>query len=618
MGKLRDYFLNRYPRTDFHELNQDWIITMLYDMIDQVENFVTMNAVKYASPIQWSITSQYEKNTIVVDPVTGTAYISAKPVPMGVALSRTDYWNVIFDLGRFITLAAQNFANSYEAVVTTTATMPTDKDKWVVWNSILYRAKNDIHVGDMYVIDGNIEKYTVEMFFDELAHLIAEETEARIEADNDLHSEIVDESVARENADTTLQDNIDAEAQTRANQDYILNGRIDEEANARYEADQAIQNYYNGQVDSINSHIGDLSALQTSNKSNVVSSINEVFSLAKKRRLQGKKIHIFGDSISDQDWSGSGVNPAGKLPVWVDYFQQSLAGIATVTNDSEVGRMMIQLPLILDNYNSIDADIVIVELGTNDFNNNVILGNYNANIQCFTAAVGNSFVKIGQLTNYNAEIWFITPFTRYFTYGINNNHETLECFRQSIIGFMKHWGGCWINGDGVPRMNNFFNALYDGLHPRAEFNQSLASYIESCLETFKCDVEFTNSSYYGDLGDLIDNTKFTNQSSIRYHLNGQSVIVEGMLYPVSNTITVGDYITTGNIGDLMQIVMPATYQPASVFINDVTQSTCPAFVFVSDNKLCWRIDHDRTNVLQLAFRFEFKPNWCNVFTDGMA
>jgi len=266
MGKLRNYFLNHYPRTDFHELNQDWMISMLFDMINQVENFVEMNSVKYADPIQWDITRQYEKNTIVIDEITGTAYITSKPVPKGVALSRTEYWNVIFDLGRFITLAAQNFANSYEAVLTTTATMETDKDKWVVWNSILYRAKNDIHVGDRYVIDGNIEKYTVEMFFDELAHLIAEETEARIEADTGLHNEIIDESVARENADIALQDNIDAEATARKNADTTLQNNIGAEATARENADTTLQDNIDAEIENrTNSDNNIIGLIQTAN-----------------------------------------------------------------------------------------------------------------------------------------------------------------------------------------------------------------------------------------------------------------------------------------------------------------------------------------------------------------
>lgn len=301
MGKLRNYFLNHYPRTDFHELNQDWMITMLYDMINQVENFVEMNSVKYADPIQWNITRQYEKNTIVVDGITGTAYISSKPVPMGVALPRTEYWNVIFDLGRFITLASQNFANSYEAVLTTTATMPTNKDGWIVWNSLLYRAKNDIHTGDMYVVDGNIERYTVEMFFDELTHLIAEETEARIEADTALHDEIVDESVARENADNTLQDNIDAEATARENADNVLQDNIDAEATARENADTTLQDNIDAEAtarqesidaeatarenadDDLQGEIGTLSNLDTVHKANLVEAANEINSLVKKR-----------------------------------------------------------------------------------------------------------------------------------------------------------------------------------------------------------------------------------------------------------------------------------------------------------------------------------------------
>lgn len=634
MGKLINYFLNHYPRTDFHELNQDWMISMLFDMINQVENFVEMNSVKYADPIQWDITRQYEKNTIVVDAITGTAYISSKPVPMGVALSRTEYWSVIFDLGRFITLAAQNFANSYEAVLTTTATMPTDKDGWIVWNSLLYRAKNDIHTGDMYVVDGNIERYTVEMFFDELAHLIAEETQARIEADTSLHGEIVDESVARENADNTLQDNIDTEATarenadstlqqninneatTRANQDWTLNERIDEEAQRRYDADQSIFEML-GQVDS---KIGQLSDLETSNKSNVVSSINEVLNKASKRRLQGKKIWIFGDSISDQDWEGSGVSGAGKLPCWVDYFEQNLNGVATVYNDSEVGRKLIELPTILDNnYPTIDADIVIIELGTNDFGGHVFLGNYyDENLVCFARGVVASFVKIAQKTNFKAEIWFITPFTRTFDFGINAQYEILECYRQCIIGFMKHYGGCWINGDAVPRMNNFFGAYFDNIHPRTEFAPSLASYIETCIETYKCDVEFTNNAYLGDLSPLIDHTKFDNRSSLQYYMNGQSLILEGMLYPINTALEVGGYITTQSIGDLVQLVTPNRYFTASCFSTDTSDSSIPAFVFMSDSKLCWRIDHDRVNyVQQLSFRMEFQPNWCNVFTDGM-
>ena len=138
MGALLTQFLNKYPYTDFHELNADWMIKTLMEMINQVENFVSLNAIKYADPIQWNITAQYEKNTVVIDPLTGTAYISVQPVPMGVALTNTDYWTVVFDLGSFVVRAAKNFSNRYEADTTLTATFSSSNGDWLVWGDTLY------------------------------------------------------------------------------------------------------------------------------------------------------------------------------------------------------------------------------------------------------------------------------------------------------------------------------------------------------------------------------------------------------------------------------------------------------------------------------------------------
>lgn len=249
---------DNFPYTNFHELNLDWILKVLKNIETTLDEFVSLNIIKYADPIQWDITRQYPKNTIVIDPISGTAYISVDNVPQGVALSNTDYWSVVFDLGRFITLAASNFADSYESVLTTTATMPTDEGKWVVWNSILYEALNDIHVGDRYVEDGNIKRRTVEYFCDKIKDQIAAEIQARINADNLLRADIDAEVLARGNADITLQNNIDAEVLARGNADITLQSNIDGEVMARQTAD------------------GDLTQLTTSNKSNLVAAINEV------------------------------------------------------------------------------------------------------------------------------------------------------------------------------------------------------------------------------------------------------------------------------------------------------------------------------------------------------
>lgn len=231
---------DNFPYTNFHELNLDWILKVLKDIENTIDEFVSLNIIKYADPIQWDIVRQYPKNTIVIDPVSGTAYISVDNVPQGVPLSNTDYWSVVFDLGRFITLASQNFALSYEAVLTTTATMPTVEGGWVVWNSILYEALNDIHVGDAYVINGNIKKTPVEEFFNRLKATVTQEILDRQAADTALGGRIDQEILDRQAADTALTGRIDQEILDRQTTDSALSDRIDHEIIDRQAADTAL------------------------------------------------------------------------------------------------------------------------------------------------------------------------------------------------------------------------------------------------------------------------------------------------------------------------------------------------------------------------------------------
>ena len=286
---------DNFPYTNFHELNLDWILKVLKDIETTIDQFVSLNIIKYADPIQWDITRQYPKNTIVIDPISGTAYISVDNVPQGVALSNTDYWSVVFDLGRFITLASQNFAVSYEPVLTTTATMPTVEGGWVVWNSLLYEALNDIHIGDRYVEDGNIKKTPVEVFFNRLKAEINTEILDRISADNALGGRIDQEILDRQAADNSLGGRIDQEILDRQAADNALGDRIDQEILDRRAADNALES-------SINTKIGNLNNLDTANKNNIVGAINEVFTTLNRVKghwITPEDFGAVGDGISD-------------------------------------------------------------------------------------------------------------------------------------------------------------------------------------------------------------------------------------------------------------------------------------------------------------------------------
>lgn len=317
-GEDMSYLDFDFPHTRFFESDLRELIKQVFIMNDLVTNFVSINAIKYADPIQWDITKSYEKNTVVIDGNSGVAYISVKPVPPGISLTREQYWTKVFDLSMFITKGAANFANAYEAEPTTTATQTTQEGNWVVWDGTLYQALTNIHPGDRYVPGGNIRKMTVEDFYailksiidnevhereagdDALEVALNEETEIRGEADNALHTEIVHESVDRENADNTLQDNIDAEAIARENADNTLQNNINAEAAARENADNTLQDNIDAEATArenadvlINNKIGELSDLNTDNKDNIVSAINDALSRA---RIYGTKAELINDT----------------------------------------------------------------------------------------------------------------------------------------------------------------------------------------------------------------------------------------------------------------------------------------------------------------------------------
>ena len=163
----------KVPYTNFHNLNQDWIIRRMQDFEDYMQNIVQISVIKYADPIQWRITGQYEQSTVVIDAESGIAYISVQPVPAGIAITNTDYWTPVFDLQQIL---------------------------------------------------GDIDQD------------LADETTAREAADTTLQENIDAEAAARSAADTALQENIDAETAARSAADTTLQEAIDDlEINVRPE-----------------------------------------------------------------------------------------------------------------------------------------------------------------------------------------------------------------------------------------------------------------------------------------------------------------------------------------------------------------------------------------------
>ena len=239
--------IHKAPYTNFHDLNLDWIMDELNEFNTKLTNFVSLATIKYANPIQWNITSQYEANTVVVDR-NGNAYLSVQPVPSGVSLDRTEFWTKIgnfdelwADVKRAITPIDEGHSP------TATAARAVNDLVWV--NGALVRVTKAMIAGDAYVPGSNcvssstneVLHYLINAFNEGLS---AEKT-ARENADTQLQTAINTEKTARENADTKLQTAINTEKTARENADTQLQTAINTETTARENADAELQHSIN-------------------------------------------------------------------------------------------------------------------------------------------------------------------------------------------------------------------------------------------------------------------------------------------------------------------------------------------------------------------------------------
>ena len=236
--------IHKAPYTNFHDLNLDWIMEVLNEFNTKLTNFVSLATIKYADPIQWDITSQYEANTVVVDS-KGNAYLSVQPVPSGVSLDRTEFWTKI---GNFDEL----WADVKKAITpndeghssTATAARAVNDLVWV--DGALVRITRAMNAGDAYVPGSNcVSSSTNEVLHYLITALnegLSTEKQAREDADSDLQTAIDTEKQAREDADSNLQTAIEAEQTVREDADTQLQTAIEAEQTARENTDKDLQN----------------------------------------------------------------------------------------------------------------------------------------------------------------------------------------------------------------------------------------------------------------------------------------------------------------------------------------------------------------------------------------
>lgn len=152
-------FYDKFPYTNFQEINLDKLIIKMLQLELEQKDFINNNVIKYADPISWDITTQYEANTVVTDS-SGNAYISSQPVPAGVSLSNTTYWSKIGNFDQLWT-DVKNAITPYAAAIGGTALEAHAVGDLVWMEPDLLRVTAAMIAGDSFVIGSNCETTSI-------------------------------------------------------------------------------------------------------------------------------------------------------------------------------------------------------------------------------------------------------------------------------------------------------------------------------------------------------------------------------------------------------------------------------------------------------------------------
>ena len=136
-----------------------WLVDKILSFETELNTAIDLKTIHYADPIQWDITTQYAPNTVVVDPKTGTAYMSKAAVPSGILLTNTDYWVVIFNYQRIYDKIMSGVAFNDKDNLNASKDLQVNDLVW--YGGDLYRCTRAIPEGTTYIPGTNLTPTTI-------------------------------------------------------------------------------------------------------------------------------------------------------------------------------------------------------------------------------------------------------------------------------------------------------------------------------------------------------------------------------------------------------------------------------------------------------------------------
>lgn len=190
---------------------------MVSKVIEVMQQYIESSSISYADPIQWDITKQYPRNTVVVT-VNGDGYLSTQPVPIGIDIDNEDYWTKIGNFSELWGSIKLAITPVDEKLKTTASAARVVND--LVWlNNDLYVITKAMDAGTRYIEGTNCKKTDIGEQLNDL----------NTKVENNKSS--VDDSIKQintniENINTNLNKKIDKD--TVGNLDQTVGGNMNQ------------------------------------------------------------------------------------------------------------------------------------------------------------------------------------------------------------------------------------------------------------------------------------------------------------------------------------------------------------------------------------------------------
>lgn len=292
---------------------------MVSKVIEVMQQYIETSSISYADPIQWDITKQYPRNTVVVT-VNGDGYLSTQPVPIGIDIDNEDYWTKI---GNFSELwgSVKLAITPVDEKLKTTASANRNINDLVWLNNDLYVITKAMDAGTRYIEGTNCKKTDIG---EQLNDLNTKVDSNKSSVDNSI--EQINTNI--ENINTNLNKKIDKD--TVGNLDQTVGGNMNQTVDGNVRVTTNKVEIFSKGGNAFTAHSGVTSVGNTTVPTYIYG--NLTLASARETNIDDNYAYVSMGTISSPDTKFL-TSRTGKIPSFVEPSPVSIEKYQTLKKD---------------------------------------------------------------------------------------------------------------------------------------------------------------------------------------------------------------------------------------------------------------------------------------------